>query len=74
MRTACSMQNALITGSIPGMAASTRETLEFGSAPKAVEAPENSFDCEATWACTSIPITSSQSSLTPAITFGSGSL
>jgi hypothetical protein len=35
----------LITGSMPGIAASTSETLELGSPPNSVEAPENSFDC-----------------------------
>jgi hypothetical protein len=55
------MHSWLITGSIPGMAASTRETCEFGSPPKAVEAPEKSFDCEVTWAWTSSPMTTSQS-------------
>ena len=44
MRTACAMQSSLITGSMPGMAASTSETWLLGSPPNAVEAPENSFD------------------------------
>ncbi len=44
MRTACAMHSALITGSMPGMAASTSETWLLGSAPNSVEAPENSFD------------------------------
>jgi hypothetical protein len=61
-----------MTGSMPGMAASTKETLELGSAPNSVEAPENSLACEATCACTSMPITSSQSCLAPAITLGAG--
>jgi putative heme-binding domain-containing protein len=37
-----------MTGSIPGIAASTKETFALGSAPKAVEAPENSLAAEAT--------------------------
>src|SRR3546814_1547060 len=44
--TACSTQYSLMTGSMPGMAASTRLTWVLGSAPNAVAAPENSFDCE----------------------------
>ena len=74
VRTACSTQNSLMTGSIPGIAASTRLTFEFGAAPKAVEAPEKSLAFEVTWACTSMPITISQSPLAPAMIFGSGSL
>src|SRR5579863_4092022 len=67
--TACLTHSALITGSMPGMAASTSETWELGSPPNAVEAPENSFDCEATWAWTSSPMTTSQSPVAPAINF-----
>src|SRR3546814_9506629 len=52
VRTACSTTYLFSTGSIPGMAASTSETWLFGSAPNAVEAPENSFDSEITWAWT----------------------
>ena len=59
---------------MPGIAASTRETLVLGSAPKAVEAPEKSLALEATWAWTSMPITISQSPVAPAMIFGSGSL
>ena len=73
VRTACSTQKPLITGSIPGIAASTRLTLLFGAAPNAVEAPENSLAFEATWACTSMPTTTSQSPVAPAMVFGSGS-
>src|SRR5262245_21114248 len=51
------------------MAASTSETCELGSPPKAVEAPENSFDCEVTWAWISMPMTTSQSPLAPLIRF-----
>jgi hypothetical protein len=58
-----------MTGSIPGIAASTSDTCELGSPPKAVEAPENNFDCEVTCACTSIPMTTSQSPVAPLISF-----
>src|SRR4029077_16765845 len=51
------------------MAASTSETCELGSPPKAVEAPENSFDCEVTWAWISMPMTTCQSPLAPLIRF-----
>ena len=64
---------ALITGSMPGIAASTRLTLELGAAPKEVDAPENSFDSDVTWACTSRPMMISQSPVAPGIRrFGSG--
>ena len=69
MRTACATHSALITGSMPGIAASTSETWLLGSPPNAVEAPENSFDFEATWACTSRPMTTSQSPVAPAMRF-----
>ena len=72
MRTACSTQYSLITGSIPGIAASTKLTLALGAAPKPVEAPEKSLAAEATWACTSMPITSSQSDFAPRMTLGFG--
>jgi hypothetical protein len=39
-----------MTGSMPGMAASTKETWLFGSPPNSVEAPENSFASLVTWA------------------------
>src|SRR5262245_9672029 len=54
---------------MPGMAASTSETCELGSPPKAVEAPENSFDCEVTWAWISMPMTTSQLPVAPLIRF-----
>ena len=73
VRTACSTQKPLITGSIPGIAASTRLTLLFGAAPNAVEAPENSLAFDATCACTSMPTTTSQSPVAPAMVLGSGS-
>ena len=44
-----------MTGSMPGIAASTSETWLFGSPPNSVEAPENSFDFEVTWAWISMP-------------------
>ncbi|OIQ66346.1 hypothetical protein GALL_520860 [mine drainage metagenome] len=61
-----------MTGSIPGIAASTKATLELGSAPNSVEAPENSFALDETCAWISIPITSSQSDLAPAMTLSFG--
>src|SRR6185312_12841581 len=63
--TACSTQYLLMTGSIPGIAASTSETWLFGSPPKAVEAPEKSFALDVTWAWTSKPITTSHSPVSP---------
>ena len=42
------MQNSLITGSIPGNAASTKLTCVFGSAPNFVEDVENNFDSDIT--------------------------
>src|SRR5262245_53554780 len=56
-----------MTGSMPGIAASTSETWLFGSPPNAVEAPENSFALEVTWAWISMPITTSQSPVCPLI-------
>ena len=67
VRTACSTQYSLMTGSIPGIAASTSETCALGSPPNAVDAPENSLDSETTWAWTSSPITVSQAPLRPSI-------
>ena len=57
MRTACRTHSSLMTGSMPGIAASTSETWLLGSPPNSVEAPENSFEFEVTWAWTSSPIT-----------------
>src|SRR4051812_15421679 len=54
---------------MPGIAASTSETWLLGSPPNSVDAPENSFDFEVTWACTSNPITTSQSPVWPLINF-----
>src|SRR5471030_547351 len=52
---------------MPGIAASTSETWLLGAPPNSVEAPENSFDCEVTWAWTSMPMTTSQSPVAPLI-------
>src|SRR5690242_20591916 len=52
---------------MPGIPASTSETWLFGSPPNAVEAPENSFEFEVTWAWISMPITTSQSPVCPLI-------
>src|ERR1700693_714036 len=52
---------------MPGIAASTSETCELGSAPNAVAAPENSLAREFTWAWTSMPTTTSQSPVAPLI-------
>src|SRR6476620_4566843 len=52
---------------MPGIAASTSETWLFGSPPNAVDAPENSFEFEVTWAWTSMPITTSQLPVEPLI-------
>src|SRR6476659_165597 len=69
VRTAWATQASLMTGSMPGIAASTSETWLFGSPPNSVEAPDNSFDREVTWAWTSRPITISQSPVAPFISF-----
>ena len=69
MRTAWRTHSALITGSMPGIAASTSETCAFGSPPNSVDAPENSFAWEVTWAWTSRPTTTSQSPVAPLISF-----
>src|SRR4051812_27064932 len=63
------MQISLITGSMPGKPASTRLTWVFGSAPKAVAAPENSFEFEITWAWTSRPRMTSHLPVLPSIRF-----
>jgi hypothetical protein len=64
---ACSTQYLFNTGSIPGIAASIRETWEFGSLPNSVAAPENNFALEATCAWTSRPITYSHFPVFPII-------
>ena len=62
-----------MTGSMPGIAASTRLTLALGAEPNAVEAPENSFASDFTCACTSMPMITSQSPVAPEMKrFGSG--
>src|SRR5262249_53679927 len=61
------MHSSLITGSMPGIAASTSDTCELGSPPNSVEAPEKSFEREVTWAWTSRPMTTSQSPVVPLI-------
>src|SRR3954466_6534438 len=66
VRTAWRMHSRLGTGSMPGIAASTRLTWVLGSAPKAVAAPENSFDAVAViCAWTSRPTTTSHSPVSP---------
>ena len=67
MRTACATHSRLMTGSMPGIAASTSDTCVFGSPPNSVEAPENSLAREVTWAWTSSPTTTSQSPVAPLI-------
>src|SRR3954469_7697708 len=59
------MQRSLITGSMPGIAASTSDTWVLGSAPNTVGAPENSLASEITWAWTSSPSTTSHSPVSP---------
>src|SRR4051812_23822283 len=54
---------------MPGKPASTRLTWVFGSAPNAVAAPENSFEFEITWACTSRPRMTSHLPVLPSIRF-----
>src|SRR5580693_498492 len=54
---------------MPGIAASTSETCEFGSPPNAVEAPENSLEREVTCAWTSRPTITSQSPVAPLMSF-----
>jgi hypothetical protein len=49
-RTACSTQNLLITGNIPGIAASTRLTWLLGPEPKSVDEEEKSFELDFTCA------------------------
>jgi hypothetical protein len=73
VRIACFTHSSLMTGSMPGIAASTSETLALGSAPNSVEAPEKSFAREVTWAWISIPMMISQSPVAPGMSrLGSG--
>ena len=68
VRTAWRMHSRLGTGSMPGIAASTRLTCVFGSAPNAVAAPEKSLALVAViCAWTSRPITTSHSPVSPLI-------
>ena len=67
MRTACSTQWRLITGSMPGKPASTRLTCVLGSAPKPTAAALNSLERLATWACTSSPSTTSHAPVRPSM-------
>ena len=67
VRTACATHSRLITGSMPGNAASTKLTCVLGGAPKSVAAPENSFASLITWAWTSSPTTTSQAPVEPSI-------
>ncbi len=69
MRIAWRTHSSLMTGSIPGMAASTRLTLAFGASPKPTAAPEKSLALEATCAWISRPITTSQSPVAPGMRF-----
>ncbi len=69
MRIACRTHSSLMTGSMPGMAASTRETLALGSLPKAVEEPEKSFAFDVTCAWISMPMITSQSPVAPLMSF-----
>jgi len=48
-----------ITGSVPGRARSTALACVLGSAPKAVGARLKIFDCVASWAWVSKPMTTS---------------
>jgi hypothetical protein len=47
---ACLTQYSLITGNIPGNAASTKLTCVLGSAPKVVDDDENNLEFEVTCA------------------------
>src|SRR3954464_5689637 len=71
VRTAWRMHSRLGTGSMPGLAASTRLTCVLGSAPNAVAAPENSLALLAViCAWTSRPTTTSHSPVPPWIRYG----
>src|SRR5690606_33248356 len=50
---------------MPGIAASTKLTLELAGRPNSVELPENSLLSEVTCACTSMPMMISQSPVWP---------
>ena len=73
VRTACATQNSLMTGSMPGMPASTKATLELGlGAESRRGAGEELGLSTTTWAWTSMPITSSQSCRAPEMILGLG--
>src|SRR5262245_54143143 len=63
------MHSSLISGCMQGMAKWTSGTCELVSQPHEVEAPDNSFARDVTWACTSKPITTSQSPVAPLMNF-----
>jgi hypothetical protein len=50
LRIAWATHSSLMTGSMPGIAASTSDTWLFGGPPNSVEALENNLDLEMTWA------------------------
>src|SRR6185369_500309 len=62
-RAANSITRRFITGRAPGSPKHTEQVFEFGSSPKRVEQPQNSFDSVLSWACISRPITASYLSL-----------
>ena len=59
IRIASSTARRFSTGSTPGIAMQTGQTLLFAAAPKLVEHPQNSFDRVIRWVWTSSPITAS---------------
>ena len=65
VRTAWATHSSLITGNMPGKAASTKLTWLFGAEPKSVADPEKSFERLMTWAWTSRPTTISQLPVLP---------
>src|SRR5205814_7656152 len=70
----CSSQWRLMTGSMPGRAASMADTCVFGSAPNAVAAPENNFDLATICAWVSRPMTTSHFPVLPSINAVTGLL
>src|SRR5262245_50068141 len=56
-----------MTGNMPGMAASTKDTWSLGAPPNSADAPENSLALESTCAWTSSPMITSQSPVAPLI-------
>src|SRR3954468_800376 len=61
MRIAMRTASWLRTGSDPGNPRHTGQTLVFGRAPKEVEQPQKSLVFVSSWACTSRPMTGSNS-------------